>query len=137
MSPGQMDQLRALRRAGSAASVLMKMNTRRLGGRFTVPLESVNLPVGVKDPVAYGLTGSRVSDRDDDLDAVIYAAMEPYLAQAIEAARTALVRIVVEVGMSMDRLMRNRRWWWLHPVVLIGWIVQAISYSIILFGWHY
>jgi hypothetical protein len=97
MNTVQMDMLKKLRRAGSAGSILMKMNNRILAGRFTVPLASANLPDGSKDATAYGLTGSRVSDRDDDLDAVIYDAMAPHLSQAIESARASLMKIVADM----------------------------------------
>ena len=94
LSTQEMDRLARVREAGRAAGILMRMQTKRLGDRFTVPLQAVNA-VSEADAADknYGLHAER-ENSGDPLNVALYAAMAPHLLAAIEAAREALHRLV-------------------------------------------
>ena len=96
MNTQEMDRLALIRRAGAAAGILMRMETRRLGDQFSVPLTSVNQSEEASDKSkGYALHASRDGgERDDALDRALYAAMAPHLQAAIVAARVALLAVV-------------------------------------------
>ena len=91
----KMDRLARVREAGRAAGILMRMETKRLGDKFTVPLTATNVTPEAEPDRNYGLHADR-GDTTDLINATLYIAMAPHLLAAIEAARAALLVLVAD-----------------------------------------
>ena len=95
LSTQEMDRLARVREAGRAAGILMRMQTKRLGDKFTVPLQAVNAAQEAESEKGYGLRAER-DNTDDRINVALYGAMAPLLNAAIEAARATLQKLVTD-----------------------------------------
>ena len=101
MKAADMDRLAAIKQAGRAASILMRLATKRLSDKFTISMSAINAAVDSEQ--GYGLVGERNTGGARDLIAeAMYTAMAPHANAAIDAARAAL-HDIVERGVSATK----------------------------------